>query len=227
MTRVYAHRGDSGRWPENTLLAFREALNLGVDGIEFDLHASAEGIPVVLHDRALHRTTNGTGMVDETVLADLRNLDAGKGEHIPTFAEVLTLVDNRAHLDVEIKGHGIEEAVLTVLHRHPEVRWAISSFDWQTLRNVRALDSSAPLWPLAEAVDDALFAIASELASPAVAIWHGDYTAASAIALRAAGLQAMVWTVNDAEEVRRVRDLGAFALCSDEPAMARAALDQA
>lgn len=227
MTRIYAHRGESGRWPENTLLAFRHALQLGVDGIELDLHASADGVPVVLHDRELHRTTNGSGNVDELELAELRQLDAGLGERIPTFAEVLDLVGDQAHLDVEIKGHGIEEAVLTVLRQHPEVRWAISAFDWQTLRNVRAVDGAAPLWPLAEAVDDALFAVASELKSPTVAIWHGAYTTASAQAIRSAGLQPMIWTVNDALEARRVRNLGAFALCSDDPAMARAALDLA
>jgi glycerophosphoryl diester phosphodiesterase len=136
---------------------------------------------------------------------------------VPTLAEVLDLVGGAAHLDVEIKGSRAERAVLDVLARYPETRWAISSFDWDTLCTVRRMDPGAELWPLAELFDDELPAIASNLGSPAVALFSGAYTPESAYGLRDAGLRVMVWTVNDASEARRVRDLGAFALCSDDP----------
>jgi glycerophosphoryl diester phosphodiesterase len=217
MTLIYAHRGASANHPENTLRAFRQALAIGVDGIELDVHATAEGIPVVIHDRNVGRTTSGTGYVDQLPLERVETLDAGNGECVPTLAEVLTLVGDAAHLDIEIKGSNIERAVLDVLADHPTVRWAISSFAWDTLRTVRGLAPAAEVWPLAERVDDELIAIAAELASPAVSLFAGAFTVETAAKLRDAGLRVIVWTVNDPWEARRVRDLGAFGLCTDDP----------
>ncbi len=217
MTLIYAHRGASAMHSENTLRAFRQALAIGVDGIELDVHATADGIPVVIHDRDVERTTDGAGYVDELPLARLETFDAGDGERVPPLAEVLALVGDAAQLDIEIKGAGIERAVLDVLAGYPAVTWAISSFAWDTLRTVRELDPVAELWPLAERVGDDLIAIAAELASPAVSLFAGAYTAETAPKHRDAGLRVVVWTVNDPREAQRVADLGAFALCTDDP----------
>ena len=180
MTRIYAHRGASAIHPENTLRAFRHALAIGVDGIELDVHATADGIPVVIHDRDVGRTTDGAGYVERSRWRGSKTFDAGDGERVPTLAEVLALVGDAAHLDVEIKGIGIERAVLDVLAQYPTVTWAISSFAWDTLRTVRRLDPVAEVWPLAERVGDELIAIAAELASPAVSLFTGAYTAETA-----------------------------------------------
>jgi glycerophosphoryl diester phosphodiesterase len=217
MTLIYAHRGISAMHPENTLRAFRRALAIGVDGIELDVHPTADGIPVVIHDRDVGRTTDGAGYVDQIPLVQLKTFDAGDGERVPTLAEVLALVGDAAHLDIEIKGSDVERAVLDVLAQHPTVRWAISSFSWDSLRTVRRLNPVAELWPLAERAGDDLTAIADELAAPAVSLFTGAYTAQNALTLRSAGLRVMVWTVNDPQEAQRVKDLGAFGLCSDDP----------
>src|SRR5688500_13960935 len=115
MVLIYAHRGGSAIHPENTLRAFRHALASGVDGIELDVHATADGVPVVTHDRDVGRTTDGSGYVDQIPLVRLESFDAGDGERVPTLAEVLGLVGDAAHLDIEIKGIGVERAVLDVL----------------------------------------------------------------------------------------------------------------
>lgn len=224
MTSVYAHRGYSGDYPENTLLAFSKAIDWGAAGIELDVHVSSDRVPVVIHDRDLARTTTGIGNVDETPLRTLQTLDAGSGQSIPRLTDVLALAGNQLHLDIEVKGRGIEAEVLSVLSRHPGARWAISSFDWDTLRRFRALDETAELWPLAETAGAPLLAVSAELGSPAVALYHASYSQESARALRQAGLHAMVWTVNDPAEARRVSDLGAFALCTDDPARVAQAL---
>jgi glycerophosphoryl diester phosphodiesterase len=223
---IYAHRGASAEFPENTLSAFQRALSLGVDGIELDLHASADGVPVVIHDRDLARTTDGIGNVDDLPLAALRGLHAGASERIPTLVEVLDMAGDAVHLDLEIKGRGIESLVLTVLNDHPQARWAISSFDWDTLRAVRRLNPHAELWPLAETWCTGLLDVARELRSPVVAVSSEIYTPPPAKAIATAGVQAMVWTVNDVDEARHVRDLGAFALCTDDPARLKTALDR-
>lgn len=214
---VYAHRGLSGQYPENTLLAFREALATGAGGIELDVHVTADGTPVVIHDRDVSRTTNGFGAIDEMSLANVQALDAGFGERVPALAELLQLVGSSIHLDIEIKGLGAEQATLAVLATFPAARWAISSFNWDILRHVRRLDSLAELWPLAERVDDDLLAVSAELASPAVSLWAGALNDNHAATLRAAGLEVVVWTVNDVAEADRMRSLGAHALCTDVP----------
>ena len=224
MTLVYAHRGASGDFPENTLLAFSRAIATGVDGIELDVHATSDGVPVVIHDRGVERTTNGLGFVDQMPLARLRSFAAGDGQLVPTLAEVLDLVAGSAHLDIEIKGTGIEAGVLGVLRDFPAARWAVSSFDWDTLRRLRAHDAMAEIWPLAECWSDEVHAVAIELCSPAVSLYAGAYDVANAAKMREAGLRAVIWTVNEPDEARRVRDLGAHAICTDFPAAIAAAL---
>src|SRR3954467_9018503 len=121
MMLIYAHRGASAIHPENTLRAFRHALAIGADGIELDVHATADGTPVVIHDRDVERTTDGAGYVDEMPLARLETLDAGDGERVPTLAAVLELVGAAVQLDIEIKGAGVERAALEVLAEYPNV----------------------------------------------------------------------------------------------------------
>ena len=100
-----AHRGASADYPENTLLAFTHAIAQGVDMIELDVNLTHDGELVVIHDAALERTTNGAGLVRDRPLADIRRLDAGRGQHVPLLAEVFDLVRSTpVRLCVEIKG---------------------------------------------------------------------------------------------------------------------------
>jgi glycerophosphoryl diester phosphodiesterase len=215
--RIYAHRGASASEPENTLRAFQRALDLGVDGIELDVQATADRVPVILHDRDLARTTNGTGHVDELSLDDLQQLDAGRGEHIPTLREVLELVGDRVHLDIEVKQAGIEREIMAALARRSDVRYSISSFDWRILETLRSLSPEIDLWPLTVVVSDALIETASRISATAVALYAPSYTTESATHLREAGLNAVIWTVNDLPTAQKVQQLGATALCTDVP----------
>ncbi|MGH2550613.1 MAG: glycerophosphodiester phosphodiesterase [Thermomicrobiales bacterium] len=144
--RVYAHRGASIEFPENTLAAFRRALDLGAPGIELDIHLSKEGIPVVLHDESVDRTTDGVGAVNELNLDEIKALDAGNGEQIPTLREVFELVGDRAHFNLEIKTAVAAEAMLKELENFPQVRWATSCFDWTALDYVHAQRPDADCW---------------------------------------------------------------------------------
>ena len=109
-----AHRGASYIAPENTLIAFKKAIALGADGIELDVHLSADGIPVVMHDETLDRTTNGKGLIKYYNVCDLESLDAGgwfsddyAGEAVPTLEQVLKLIsDTDMVLNVEMKMGG-------------------------------------------------------------------------------------------------------------------------
>lgn len=214
---IYGHRGASAIEPENTLRAFRRALEMGVEGLEFDIQVTADRVPVILHDRELGRTTNGSGAVDRLTFTELRRLDAGQGECVPTLEEALDLVGDRVHLDIEIKQGGIEHEVLDVLARHQDARWTISSFDWTSLERLRALSSEADLWLLAVVVSDALFHTARRLHASGVSLHHSGLNEATSRRLRDAGLDIVIWTVNDVTEAARVRELGAHGLCTDDP----------
>jgi len=158
MSLIYAHRGASAYAPENTLEAFRLAMEMGADGIELDVHLTKDGELAVIHDEALDRTTNGTGQVKDFTMAQLKELDASNGKaaypgaKIPTLGEVYDLVrDSGMTVNVELKTDanfypGIEAACLK-LEREKGMtgRVIYSSFNHYTIANLRALDKDARL----------------------------------------------------------------------------------
>jgi len=153
-TRVQAHRGASGYAPENTMAAFRKAVDMKADGIELDVHLSKDGHLIVMHDETLNRTSNGKGLIASYTLEELKRLDAGswfgkefKGEKIPTFDEVLEFIcKTELFINVEIKAGyriypTIEEKVLACLQKYNMLdRCIISSFDHYSLFRVKELN---------------------------------------------------------------------------------------
>jgi glycerophosphoryl diester phosphodiesterase len=103
MVNIIGHRGAAAEEPENTLRAFRRALDAGAAGVELDVHLTKDGRLAVIHDETVDRTTNGQGRVQDFTLAELQRLNAGLGEHIPALEEVVELVRGRGQLLVELK----------------------------------------------------------------------------------------------------------------------------
>jgi len=149
---IIAHRGSSGIAPENTLIAFQKAIETGVDRIEMDLRQTIDGEVVVLHDKTINRTTNGWGSIRKLSLKKAKKYSAGSwfhheysAERIPTFREVLELVDGRATLLLEIKDgspyhHGIEHNIIKILNEYQAHEWCIvQSFNDRIINNFRAL----------------------------------------------------------------------------------------
>jgi glycerophosphoryl diester phosphodiesterase len=243
-TRVAAHRGGAALWPENSLLAFRSALALGVDAIELDLHLTADGEVVVLHDPTLERTSTGRGAVRDARLADLASVrlktreGAETGERVPTLAQVLDLVaQSSSELLPEIKvdAHrqrydGIEEKVLALIRaRGLLARATIQAFQADTIRRLRELEPAARTMLLvgrgdverdrarpAEAVRRA-----RELGATDLGMNHRLIDADVVAAARAAGVRLSAWTVSDESDIRRMIDLGVDLVMSDRPDLAR------
>ena len=142
-----AHRGASAQYPENTLLAFRQAIQQGVDMLEIDIHLTADNNPVVIHDPTLERTTSGNGNICEYSLEEIRQLDAGQGERIPILNEVVQMArEAQIRLCVEIKGRteteelAIAESVIRELETSDFLSQAIvTSFSPQALLRVKAV----------------------------------------------------------------------------------------
>lgn len=126
---IIAHRGASGYEPENTLLAFRSALDMQADAIELDVQICKTGEVLVFHDKRLKRITGARGKIKKRKLAGLRKLDAGKGEHIPTLKETLDYLDAKISINVELKSK--KSAVPTALVIRNCIRtghWKAESF---------------------------------------------------------------------------------------------------
>lgn len=119
MVKVIGHRGARGIAPENTIASFRKALELKCDIIELDVHLSKDGTLVVIHDDFLDRTTNGRGRVSSFTLKELKTLDAGEGEQIPTLLEVWKFIKNdNLRMQIELKGAETEEALCRFILKH-------------------------------------------------------------------------------------------------------------
>jgi glycerophosphoryl diester phosphodiesterase len=239
-TLVAAHRGGAALWPENSLLAFRQALALGVDALEFDLHMTADGEVVVLHDPTLDRTSTAKGPVRELSLADLApvRLKAHDGtitdERVSTFAQVLDLAASTSvelvpEIKIDVTGQrydGIEEKVLALLRsRGLLARATVQAFQRETIRRLRELEPKARTMFLvtrgdverertrpAEAVRRA-----RELGATDLGMNHRLIDADVVSAARVAGIRLAAWTVNEEADIRRMLDLGVDMVMSDRP----------
>ena len=239
MTLNIAHRGAAALAPENTMAAFAMAVELGADAIELDLHISRDGELVVIHDSTLDRTTDGEGPVHARSLQELKQLDAGRwfgesfaGQRIPTLAEVLDRFSGKVPLALEIKAGsaffpGIEERVVSVLHEHQVVsRVAVASFDHHALLRLKDLEPGLRTGALLVGRPVSMSAVAGPSKADAMAIEFSLVTKTEVDACRAAGLQLVVWVVNEPAQMRYFIDLGVDGIITDSPDLLRQVLSE-
>lgn len=228
---IVAHRGTPRVHPENSLPGFAHALALGADAIELDVHATRDGVVVVHHDAVLGRPGVG-GALDGLAIADLTadELSAHElapGVGVPTLAEVLALVADRATVYVEVKGEGIETRVADVVRAHG-ARTPVHAFDHRVPPAVRAHSPATPIGILS---DSYLIDTAHALRAAAARDYWPHRARVDADLVRTvhgAGGRVVVWTVNDPGEAVRLARLGVDAICTDvadEVAAALAGMD--
>jgi glycerophosphoryl diester phosphodiesterase len=212
-----AHRGDWRTAPENTLPALLAALEIpGCDGLEFDVRASADGVPVLSHDETLERVQGRPDRVADLPAAELATLG------IPTLAEVLAAVPDGAFLDVELKDDPGAAAVVAVLEagRGNELRnAAVSSFVPATLKAVGRLRPGWHRWLNVEELSAGAVATAATLGCRAIAAeWHSIDLPAVARARRV-GLDVVAWTVVRRATFARLGGIGVTAVCVEGAAL--------
>jgi glycerophosphoryl diester phosphodiesterase len=224
------HRGAAGTHPENTMVSFHRAIELGCDGIEFDIHRAADGELVVIHDGYLNRTTNGSGLVMSKTLTELKELDAGSwkgaefaGERIPTLRELIRQTPATLWLYCELKAGsihypGIEAELIALLTQEGALgRVQISSFDHQALLRIHEL---APKMPLGMLYADNLLdpvGLAKQVGAEALHPAWEWVTPALVETAHAAGLKVNVWTVNISEAIMLMTACGVDGIMSDYP----------
>lgn len=212
---LLGHRGAPAELPENTLAGFRRAVELGADGVELDVQLSADGVPVVIHDCTLQRTTAGHGRVDQLPWARLR-------EWVPSLAEAAAWgAGSGAWLNVEIKAAGAEATVLAALERAGAMdRSILSSFLPATVREARALEPRLPCCLLTERWDAGAQLAAAETGATGVCLEDRGASDSAVAELRAAGLPVVVWTADDPARIRALLRGGVAGIITNHPARA-------
>jgi glycerophosphoryl diester phosphodiesterase len=222
---VWAHRGASALAPENTLAAFRAAEAAGADGLELDVQLSRDGVPMVLHDETLDRTSDGRGPVAERPLEQLKRLDAGSwfsadfaGEKIPTLQEALHWGGSRLRFNIEIKDSAAGQAVLELSRSYAQASIVVSSFDHDLLQRLRC---AAPNLPLAFLGGNPDWVTAVERAAACAAESFNpryDYLSAEmVIDCHRRGLAVYPWTVDAVAELKHCRRLGVDGVFCNNP----------
>ncbi|MGW0707428.1 glycerophosphodiester phosphodiesterase [Streptomyces sp. NPDC002643] len=214
------HRGVMGVEPENTLRSFVAADRAGLDVIELDLHLSKDGALVVMHDTDVDRTTDGTGPIADKTLAELRALDAGRGERIPTFEEVLDAV--RAPLQAEIKDTAAARALAEVMHRRDLVgRVEVLSFHDEAVAEIARLVPGVRTALVASRYGTDVVDRAVAVGAPTLVLNIRRLTLEVVELARKAGLRIIGWVVNTQDDLRLVRALQLDGATTDFPDIKR------
>lgn len=226
---VVAHRGASGHAPENTLAAFRRAVELGTSFIETDLQLSRDAHFVAIHDPTLERTTSGTGPVHERTLNELRQMDAGSwfgsdhsGEKIPTLEEILEFARQKdVVFYLELKpcaAWGAEHALVGALRQAGEIaRAVVLSFDGGTLGVLRKLEPTLMTGLLAESMSGDPIGTAVKVGARQLAVRGDLVTPALLTEAKRADLQVVSWTINHPAHMRALVDAGVDGIITDYP----------
>lgn len=234
----FAHRGFSGKYPENTMLAFKKALEAGADGIELDVQMTKDGQVVVIHDEKVDRTTNGTGLVRDYTLEELRKLDASyiyAGQMgvnpIPTFEEYCEWVAGTDLVtNIELKTGvypypGIEAKVWELIKKyHLEKKVIISSFNHYSILQMKELAPELPYGLLEESWIVNAGAYVAGVGVDAYHPYHGSLTAEAVAEIKSHGIAINTWTVNDEARVRELLALGVDIVIGNFPDMVKAIL---
>ncbi len=214
------HRGARGHEPENTIRSVQKAIELGADGVEIDVYFVGNEL-LVFHDTTLDRTTNGRGRLMRKTLIELRALDAGKGERIPTLREIFDAVDRRAFVNIELKGRNTSKPVAALIGEYVRERgcefsdFLVSSFHRRELRAL--VGGKVPLGILFKRSARRFAKLAAELGAVAIHP-HIRFTNRRLVdRAHASGLKVFVYTANRPRDIARMKALGVDGVFTDFP----------
>lgn len=223
------HRGTKGYASENSLFSFEKAIEMGVDGIELDVHLSLDGQIIVIHDDTIDRTTNGKGFVNTLSLQELKTFRINEKQaseleqQIPTLNEVFDLVNQTCFINIELKGKGTASAVVALIEKYIwEKNWKyanflVSSFDWNAVQEVRFLNENIPIGILTETNLDLAFSFAKFMKAEAI---HPEFhllTQDNTTQILAKGIQVFPWTVNEYEAIQKIKTYNVNGIITDFP----------
>lgn len=218
-----AHRGAKGHFPENTLQSFRESVALNADGIELDVHLSADGEIVVIHDHSVDRTTNGSGLVSELDWDTLQNLRIGATETIPSLAAVFDLFETGLLINVEIKEKTSVKAVVALIEKYvlekqrPYDQFLVSAFDWTALKQIREMNANIPLGVLTETDLSLAIAFSETIKAETIHPYFHLLNPENVGQMQQKGFRVFAWTVNEPQDLERIKSYNVNGIITDYP----------
>ncbi|AKA34681.1 glycerophosphoryl diester phosphodiesterase [Flagellimonas lutaonensis] len=224
---VIGHRGAMGHETENTLASVKKAMELNADMIEIDVFKIDSGEIVVFHDERLERLSNAGGRIEEYNIFDLRQVVLDGNHQIPMLQDVLKLINNQTTLNIELKGADTANRVNFILDYYVrEKGWSwdnflISSFNWDELKKMREANPDIAIAVLTE--EDPLQAIpvAKELNAVAINPDYRQLTQEIVDKIQDAGFKVYTWTVNNPEDIEKMKEFGVDGIISDYPERVR------
>ena len=217
------HRGAKGYVAENTLESIEKALTYGVDAIEIDVHRCSTGELVVIHDFTLDRTTNGSGEVSKKSLTELKELTVEGEFKIPLLTEVLDLISGKCYINIELKGSNTATGACKIIETYvTQKNWKyddfiVSSFQQNELFMVLQQNKEIPIGVLSKASVAEAIECGKKLQAKAIHPSTGIITRENVKEMAAAGFRVNVWTVNEPNEIARMKDFGVNGIISDFP----------
>ena len=218
-----AHRGAKGHIAENTLASFRKAIDMGCDGIELDVHLSSDGEVVVIHDESVDRTTDGKGFVKEMSLPELRRLKIEKEHRIPTLSEVIDMTNENCLINIEIKASEATKPVIKLIAKYVSkknrkyAQFLVSSFDWEALKEIRESNPEIPLGVLTQTDLDLAIGFSEFISAETIHPYFHLLTAENTKQMQQKGLRVFPWTVNEREDIERLKSFNVSGIISDFP----------
>ncbi|KAF2334455.1 glycerophosphodiester phosphodiesterase [Flavobacterium daemonense] len=218
-----AHRGAKAYEPENTLQAFQKALELNSDGIEFDVHMSADGHIIVIHDETIDKMTNGKGAVNTLSLSELKSFLIDGRHEIPTLREVFDLVDKKCFINIELKSRDASQSVCKLVEEYiSDKNWnyehfIVSSFDWIALQEIHNLNPKIPIGVLTETDLDLALAFAETIKAKAIHPYYHLLNPKNVQEMQEKDFLVLPWTVNIAEDIQKIKSYKVNGIISDFP----------
>ncbi len=224
MNPIYriGHRGAKGHITENTLESIEKALEIGVDGIEIDVHICASGELMVFHDFTLDRLTNGSGEITKKTFEQLRKLTVLGGYKIPLLTEVLDLIEGKCSINIELKGLHTAKPTCAIISHYIDRGWEynsilVSSFQENELLEVKKINNNILLAVLSKASIEEAIEWGKLLNATAIHPSIGIITKQGVLDAHQEGFNVNAWTINEPEDIKRLISFGVDGIITDYP----------
>ncbi len=220
---VIGHRGAMGHETENTLASIQKALDLEVDMIEIDVFKIRSGEIVVFHDGNVEKLTDGTGKIEGYNYNELQELTLEGNHKIPTLQEVINLIDKKAHLNIELKGANTADRVNFIINYYvkekgwPLDKFLISSFKWEELKRMRALNPQIGIAILTDKDPLQAISIAEDLKAIAINPYYKTLTLENVDKIQKAGFKVYPYTINEKEDIKSMKQMGVDGIITNYP----------
>lgn len=220
---VIGHRGAMGHETENTIASIEKAMELGVDMIEIDVFQVKSGETVVFHDATLDSLTNAGGKIEDWNYFELRKVVVNGGHKIPLLQDVLKTIEHKTRLNIELKGSGTTDRVNFIVNTYIRDKgwktedFLISSFKWDELKAMRAINANIPIAVLTEEDPADAIPIAKELNAEAINPNFEMLNAENNLKIQEAGFKIYTWTVNEPEDIMAMKRFGVDGIITNYP----------